>query len=66
MSIAKTPVKETPGVRVTIFTSQAKCASLIAIPRKEKPDQFVTDELRFYMKLEGLQYIKLCTPNTLS
>ena len=35
--------------------------------KEEKPDHFVTDELRFYMKREGMKNcVKLFTPNTLS
>ena len=59
--IARTPVKETPDVRVTIFTFRAKCASLTAIPRRRN-----ANELRFYMEREGMNCVKLCTPSTLS
>ena len=31
--------------------------------KEEKPNHFVTDELRFYMKREGMNYVKVCTPN---
>ena len=59
--IARTPVKETPGGRVTIFTFLAKCASLTAIPRKRN-----ANELRFNMEREGMNCVKLCKANTLS
>ena len=43
------------------FTSRAKCASLTAIPRRRN-----ANELRFYMEREGMNCVKLCSPNTLS
>ena len=43
-----------------------KVCELNSHTKEEKPDHFVTDELRFYMTREGMKYIKLCTPNTVS
>ena len=43
-----------------------KVCELNSHTKEEKPDHFVTDELRFYMKREGMNYVKLSTPNTLS
>ena len=48
------------------FYIPGKVCELNSHTKEEKPDHFVTDELRFYMKREGMKYIKLCTPNTLS
>ena len=48
------------------FYIPGKVCELNSHTKEEKPDHFVTDELRFYMKREGMKYVKLCTPNTLS
>ena len=48
------------------FYIPGKVCELNSHTKEEKPDHFVTDELRFYMKREGMNYVKLSTPNTLS
>ena len=48
------------------FYIPGKVCELNSHTKEEKPDHFVTDELRFYMKREGMNCVKLCTPNTLS
>ena len=49
------------------FYIPGKVCELNSHTKEEKPDHFVTDELRFYMKREGMKNcVKLCTPNTLS
>ena len=47
------------------FYIPGKVFELNSHTKEEKPDHFVTDKLRFYMKREGMNYVKLCTPNTL-
>ena len=49
------------------FYIPGKVCELNSHTKEEKPDHFVTDELRFYMKREGMKNcVKLFTPNTLS
>ena len=47
------------------FYIPGKVCELNSHTKEEKPNHFVTDELRFYMKREGMKCVKLCTPNTL-
>ena len=56
------------GVNVNLNLSNipGKVRELNIHTKEKKPDHFVTDELRFYMKREGMNCVKLCTPNTLS
>ena len=48
------------------FYIPGKACELNSHTKEEKPNHFVTDELRFYMKREGTNYVKLSTPNTLN
>ena len=47
------------------FYIPGKVCELNSHTKEEKPNHFVTDELRFYMKREGMKCVKLCIPNTL-
>ena len=46
------------------FYIPGKVCELNSHTKEEKPNHFVTDELRFYMKREGMKCVKLCIPNT--
>ena len=46
------------------FYIPGKVCELNSHTKEEKPDHFVTDDQRFYMKREGIKCVKLCTPNT--
>ena len=48
------------------FYIPGKVCELNSHTKEEKPNHFVTDELRFYMKREGTNYVELSTPNTLN
>ena len=49
------------------FYIPGKVCELNSHTKEEKPDHFVTDELRFYMKREGMKNcVKLFAPNKLS
>ena len=48
------------------FYIPGKICELNSHTKEEKPEDFVTDDQRFYMKREGIKCVKLCTPNTLS
>ena len=49
------------------FYIPGRVCELNSHTKEEKPDHFVTDELRFYMKREGMKNcVKLFAPNTLS
>ena len=48
------------------FYIPGKMCELNSHTKEEKPEDFVTDDQRFYMKREGIKYVKLCTPNTFS
>ena len=43
------------------FYIPGKVCELNSHTKEERPDHFVTDELRFYMKREGMNYVKLST-----
>ena len=48
------------------FYIPGKMCELNSHTKEEKPEDFVTDDQRFYMKREGIKCVKLCTPNTFS